>query len=95
MTHTIRPETLNILGNSSKASTSPHNSNVQDGSTPRQSLWGRIKSGAKKAFGFIKQAATYVKDEIVPIVMAVVAVVNACTNYQRYAGKARDSGCCA
>lgn len=95
MNRYIKPSALNILGRSQRASTSTHSSNTQEESTSRQSLWGRIKSGAKKAFGFIKQAATYVKDEIVPIVMAVVAVVNACANYHRYAGKARVSGCYA
>lgn len=95
MNRYIKPSALNILGIPQRASTSTRSSNVQDESTPRQSLWGRIKSGAKKVFGLIKQAVTYVKTEIVPIVIAVVAVTNACANYQRYAGKSRDSACCA
>lgn len=95
MNRYIKPSALNILGTPQRASTSTHSSNVQDESTPRQSLWGRIKAGAKKILGFIKQAVTYVKTEIVPIVMAVVAVTNACANYQRYSGKSRGSACYA
>ncbi len=55
--------------------------------------WGRIKSKVKKVFGYIKQAVTYLKVEIVPIAIAVAGVMNAWTNYRRCTGKARDAAC--
>lgn len=89
--HTIKPTTINILGNSPRATTTKQSSytpNTQEESTPRQSLWERIKSGAKKVLEFIK-------DTIVPIVTATAALLNAWTNYRRCTGKARDAACYA
>lgn len=96
--HTIRPTTINILGNSPRTATpspTPYTPNTQEESTPRQSLWQRIKSGIKKVFDCIKPVVAYIKDEIVPIAIATAGVMNAWSNYRRCMGKARDSVCCA
>lgn len=95
--HTIRPETINILGNSSRTSASSHIPvpTAQEEYTHKQSLWGRIKSKVKKVFGYIKQAVTYLKVEIVPIAIATASVMNAWSNYRRCTGKARDAVCYA
>ena len=65
--HTIKPTTLNVLGSSPRIATpshSPYTPNAQEDSTPRQSLWGRIKSKVKKVFGYIKSVVTYFKVEL-------------------------------
>lgn len=96
--HTIKPTTLNVLGSSPRIATpshSPYTPNAQEDSTPRQSLWGRLKSKVKKVFGYIKSVVTYFKVEIVPIAIAAAGVMNAWSNYRRCTGKARDAACCA
>lgn len=93
--HTIKPETINILGNPPRTSTPSHVPTAQEKSTHEQSLWGRIKSKVKKVFGYIKLAVTYIKVEIVPIAIAAAGVMNAWSNYRRCTGKARDAACYA
>lgn len=96
--HTIKPTTLNILGNSPRTATpshSPYTPSIQEDSLPRQSLWNRIKSGVKRAFGYVNQALGYIRENIVPISIAVAGLLNAWTNYHRCTGKARDAACYA
>ena len=84
---TIKPETRNILGSSQKSSApkSENQSSLRDS----QTLWQRVKSGAKKAFGLIRQAVDYVKDKIVPIAIAAASLLNAWSNFHRCAGNGR------
>lgn len=90
--HTIKPTTINILGNSPRATTtrqSGYTPNTQKESTPKQSLWQRIKSGVKKVFGYIDKALDFIKDKVVPPLIATSGFLNAWTNYQRYIGNGR------
>lgn len=89
--HTIRPTTINILGNSSRTATSiqaTYTPSAQKELPPKQSLWQRIRAKAKEAL-------EYIKDTLVPIATAAAALLNAWTNYRRCTGKARDSVCYA
>lgn len=95
MNRYIKPSALNILGTPLRASASTHSSNVQEESTPGQSLWERIKSGAKRVLGYISQTLMYIRENIVPIATVVASIMNAWSNYQRCSGKARDSACYA
>lgn len=96
--HTIKPTTINILGNSPRALTTRQSSytpNTQEESTSKQSLWQRIKSGVKKVIGYADQALRYFKENIGPTIIAAASLLNAWTNYRRCTGKARDSVCYA
>lgn len=93
--HTIKPATINILGNSPRTSVPSHTPNVQDNSAHKQSLWERIKSGAKKVIGYVDQTLKYLKENIVPTIIATAGLLNAWANYRRCTGKARDSVCYA
>lgn len=89
--HSIRPEARNILGDT--RGKSDQGFNVREEPAQEKTLWGRIKSGARKVFGFIKQAVSYVKSEIVPIAIAGAGLLNAWNNYRRYGRNERGAVC--
>lgn len=91
--HFIRPEARNILGNT--RGENYRGFNAQGEPAQEKTLWGRIKSGARKVFGFIKQAVSYVKSEIVPIAIAAAGLLNAWNNYRRYGRNERGAVCAA
>ncbi len=91
--HTIKPEVRNILGYSQQ--TTGQNSKEAFSLGADQTLWMRIKSGVKKAFGLIKQAVGYIKDTIVPIAIAATGLLNAWNTYHHYTENKRRTACCA
>lgn len=84
--HTIRPEAINILGSPSPQGThtSTYTSSTQKEPTRKHSLWDRVK-----------QAVSFIKEEIVPIVIAAAGLLNAYCNIRRCTGYARDNKCYA
>jgi len=91
--HTIKPEVRNILGGSQQ--TTGQNSKEQFSPGADQTLWTRIKSGVKKAFGLIKQAVDYIKDKIVPIAVAATGLLNAWSTFYHYTENKRRTAWCA
>lgn len=91
--HTIRPEVRNILGNTQERDCQSFKN--QETPTQEKTLWGRIKVAARKVFGAIKKAVSYVRSEIVPITIAAAGLLNAWNNYQRNNRNERGAVCAA
>lgn len=87
MNRYINPSTLNILGGEQEF-THPAAEN-QPNLAPKQTWKDKIKSGAKKVFGFLKRVLDYTKEVIAPIVVAASGLLNAWNNLQRNTGIGR------
>lgn len=92
----IRPATINILGNTQRSAnqcTTNQCFEIQEESTRKQSWWGKFKDKAKKAFDKFKEAVTFVKDSIVPIVTAAASFLNAWSYFQHSTRSVRCRAC--
>lgn len=105
----IRPETINILGHT-QWPTNQYMTNqcfeTQEEPTRKQTWWGKFKAKAKKAFDkfkpkaqkaldTFKEAVIFVKDNIVPIIIAVAGAFNAWSYFRHSSGNVRCTACVA
>lgn len=84
--YTIKPSTLFILGGIGEER--HQSSTAQKEPQHEGSCWQRFKSTVKKIGGFIKQAVSYVKNDIVPILDSVTGFINAINNCKKTRGYA-------
>lgn len=88
MNRYIYPSALNILGGEQTPPT--QTSDEQCDFTPEQTWKDKIKSSAKKVFGFLKRALDYIKEVVVPVVTAASGILNAWSNFRRYSESGRS-----
>lgn len=88
--HVIKPETLNILGGS-RAATATQSPPVQAEPPQRKTWWEQVKSTVKKGL----EALVFVRDTIVPIMIATASILNVWNNLRRYTGNMGCATCAA
>ena len=107
--HTLRPETVNILGGTQQTyyqETTVQYSVAQEESTSKKTWWGKFKAKAKKAFdnfkpkaqkmfNKFKEAVVFVKENVAPILTATAVCLNAWGLFRRSTDNGRYTTCAA
>lgn len=105
--HTLWPETINILGNTQQMynqRTTIQYSETQEESTNKQTWWGRFKFKAKKVFDKFKPKATkalekiteavvFIKEYVAPILTATASFLRAWGFFKRSTDNRRYTTC--
>lgn len=88
MCNFITPATTNILGGTQNSFDQSFASQTHEAdSSPKQSLWGKLKAKVKRTWDTIMSAAKDIKENVMPIVVGVGAFLS---NWATFCNRTRS-----